>query len=143
MPWGGGQFVFTPGVDLSKWVGPVCLYANLWYSFATRDPGVPANQQASPILLAVHGRDLITANLAAEWPLTARWVALMECYSSWNVGPLFRYSQEVIAHDLGVLPGIEYIIDPRWSAALGVAIDLVGKNSFFNYTPIITAIISY
>jgi hypothetical protein len=140
---GGGMFVFTPGVNLSKWVGPVYLYANLWYSFPTRDPGAPANQQASPLLLMVHGRDLITGNLAAEYPVTARWVALLECYTTWTVGPLFRYSREVITHDVGVLPGIEYIFSPRWSAALGVAIDLIGKNSFHSYTPILTAIMTY
>jgi hypothetical protein len=140
---GGGTFVYTPGINLSKWVGAFYLYANLWYSFPTRDPGVPANQQASPILLAVHGRDLITANLAAEWPLTAHWVALLECYTTWNVGPLFRYSQEVINHGVGVLTGIECIISPKWSAALGVAVDLAGKNSFYGYTPIFTVIMTY
>ena len=140
---GGGMFVFTPGVNLSKWVGPVYLYANLWYSFPTRDPGAPANQQSSPLLLAVHGRDLITVNLAAEWPLTARWVALLECYTTWNVGPLFRSSREIITHDVGVLPGIEYIFNSRWSCALGVAIDLAGKNSLYGYTPIFTAILTF
>ena len=35
------------------------------------------------------------------------------------------------------------IFDPRWSAALGVAIDLAGKNSFYNYTPILTVLLSY
>ncbi len=140
---GGGMFVFTPGVNLAKWLGPVYLYANLWYSFPTRDAGAPANQQASPLILMVHGRDLITANLAAEWPLTAHWVALLECYTTWNVGPLFRYSREVISHDVGVLPGIEYIFNSRWSCELGVAIDLVGKNSFYSYTPIFTVIMTY
>ncbi|MFA4902543.1 MAG: transporter [Desulfobaccales bacterium] len=140
---GGGMFVFTPGVNLAKWVGPIYLYANLWYSFPTTDAGAPANQQASPLLPSVPGRDLITVNLAAEWPLTAHWVALLECYTSWNVGPLFRYSREVITHDVGVLPGIEYIFNSRWSCELGVAIDLVGKNSFYSYTPIFTAIMTF
>jgi hypothetical protein len=140
---GGGMFVFTPGVNLAKWVGPVYLYANLWYSFPTRDSGTPANQQASPLILMVHGRDLVTGNLAAEWPLTGSWVALLECYTTWSVGPLFRYSQETISHDVGVLPGIEYIISPRWSTALGVAIDLIGKNTFFAYTPILTVIMTF
>ncbi len=140
---GGGTFVFTPGVNLSKWVGPVYLYANLWYSFPTRDPGTPANQQASPLLLALHGRDLITGNFAAELPLTGKWVALLEIYTTWNVGPLFRPSGEVITHNVGVLPGIEYIFSPRWSAAVGVAMDLVGKNSLFDYTPIVTVIMTY
>ena len=140
---GGGMFVFTPGVNLAKWVGPVYLYANLWYSFPTREPGTSPNQQASPLVLMVHGRDLITANLAAELPLTAHWVALLECYTTWNVGPLFRYSRQVITHDVGVLPGIEYLFTSRWSCELGVAIDLVGKNSFSSYTPIFTTIVSF
>lgn len=140
---GGGNWVFTPGVNLSKWLGPVCLYANLWCSFPSRDPGAVPNQQASPILLMVHGRDLITGNLAAEWVLTPRWVALLEVYTTWNVGPLFRTSRELITHGIGVLPGIEYIFSPRWSAALGVAIDLAGKNSFYSYTPILTVLLNF
>ena len=140
---GGGAFAFTPGVNLSKWVGPVYLYANLWYSFPTRDPGTANNQQASPLLLALNGRDLITGNLAAEWPLTSKWVALLENYTSWSVGPLFRHSRQAIAHEIGVLPGIEYIFSPRWSAELGVAVDLVGKNTQLNYTPIFTVIMTY
>jgi hypothetical protein len=140
---GDGMFVFTPGVNLAKWIGPVYLYVNLWYSFPTRESGASPNQQASPLLLAVYGRDLITANLAAEWPLTAHWVALLECYSSWNVGPLFRYSRGAITHDVGVLPGIEYLFNSRWSCELGVAIDLAGKNSFYSYTPIFTAIMAF
>ena len=140
---GNGAFSFTPGFNLSKWLGSVCLYANLWYSFSLRDPGVPANQQSGPLLFSVHGRDLITANLAAEWVLTPKWVALLECYSSWDTGPLFRHSRESLSTNVGVMPGIEYIFDPRWSAALGVAIDLAGKNSFYNYTPILTVLLSY
>ena len=132
---GGGTWAFTPGVNLAKWLGPVCLYANLWYSFPTRDPGAVANQQASPLLLALHGRDLITGNLAAEWVLTPKWVALLEVYSTWNVGPLFRTSRESLTNDIGVLPGVEYIFSPRWSAALGVAIDLAGKNTLYGYYP--------
>ena len=140
---GGGTFAFTPGVNLSKWAGPVYLYANFWYSFPTLSPGAVPNQQASPMLPAVHGRDLVTVNLAAELPLTSNWVALLEIYTTWNVGPLFRVSREVITHDIGVLPGIEYIFNSRWSAALGVAMDLVGKNSFYSYTPIFTVIMNY
>ena len=140
---GGGTWAFTPGVNLAKWLGPVCLYANLWYSFPTRDPGVVANQQASPLLLALHGRDLISGNLAAEWVLTPKWVALLEVYSTWNVGPLFRTSRESLTNDIGVLPGVEYIFSPRWSAALGVAIDLAGKNALYGYTPILTVLLNY
>jgi hypothetical protein len=140
---GSGTFAFTPGLNLAKWVGPVCLYANLWYSFPSRDPGVVANQQTGPLLVSVHGRDLVTGNLAAEWVLTRRWVALLELYSTWDVGPWFRHSREPLSTLLGVLPGIEYIFSPKWSAALGVAVDLAGKNTFYEVTPIFTTIYTY
>ncbi|MCL4501275.1 MAG: transporter [Deltaproteobacteria bacterium] len=140
---GGGTWAFTPGVNLAKRLGPVYLYANLWYSFPTRNPGVPVNQQAGPILFPVHGRDLITANFAAEWALTPQWVALLEFYNSWDAGPLFRHSREPLSSLTGVLPGIEFIFSPRWSAALGVAVDLAGKNSFYSYTPIFTVLLNY
>ena len=35
---GAGAFAFTAGANLSKWLGPVCLYGNLWYSVAANPP---------------------------------------------------------------------------------------------------------
>lgn len=140
---GSGTLAFTPGINSAKWLGPVCLYANLWYSFSNRDPGEVANQQTGPLLQSVHGRDQVTGNLAAEWVLTDRWVALLEFYSTWDVGPLFRRSRGPLGALLGVLPGIEYIFNPRWAAALGVALDLAGKNSAYAYTPIFTVQVNF
>jgi hypothetical protein len=139
---GGGTLAFTPGINLSKWVGPVYLYANLWYSFPTREPGAPANQEASPLLLTVYGRNLITGNLAAELPLTGGWVALLEFYSTWSAGSMFRPAKSPVSHELGILPGIEYIFNSHWSADLGVAIDLAGKNNFYGFTPMFTVTLS-
>ncbi len=137
---GSGTYAFTPGINLSKWLPPVYLYANLWYSFPGRDPGTVANQQTAPILLAPHGRDQVTWSLAAEWVWTEQWVGLLEFYSSWDVGPLFRHSREPLNNIMGIMPGIEYIINPTWAAALGLAMDLAGKNSFYSYTPILTVL---
>jgi hypothetical protein len=140
---GSGTYVFTPGINLSKWLGPVCLYANLWYSIPNRDSGAAAHQQAGPLLYIINGRDLITWNLAAEWPLTPRWVALLEFYSTWGVGPIFRPSREPFSTLLGMLPGVECILSEHVSAALGVAVDLAGKNSFFAYTPVFTLLLKF
>jgi hypothetical protein len=140
---GSGTFAFTPGLNLSKWLGPVCLYANLWYSFPTRDPGVVPGQQAGPILPSIHGRDQITFNLAAEWVLAPRWVALLEVYSTWDVGPLFRTSRESLSSLVSLLPGLECLVSDHFSLAAGVAVDLAGKNSPYDYTPILTALIKF
>ena len=140
---GAGVYAFTAGANLSKWLGPVYLYSNLWYSIANREPGPSTNLIANPLMVPVHGRDLITWNLAAEYPLTGPWVVLLEGYSSWEVGPLLRQSHEPPSILMGLLPGIEYIFNSRWSCELGVALDLAGRNSLFGYTPIFTVIMTY
>jgi len=40
----------------------------------------------------------------------------------------------------GVLPGLEFIYSPSWTSALGVAIDLVGKNNDRKITPMFTIV---
>jgi hypothetical protein len=94
-------------------------------------------------MASVLARDLITWNMAAEWPLTGGGVALLEFYSSWEVGPLFRRPRQPPGILMGLLPGIEYVFNPRWSCELGVAVDLGGKNSLYGYTPIFTVIMTY
>jgi hypothetical protein len=140
---GSGTFAFTPGLNLSKWLYPVCLYANLWYSFPTRDPGVVPRQQSGPLLPYVHGRDRITGNLAAEWVLAPRWVALLEVYSTWDVGPLLRSSREPLSSLVSLLPALECLVSDHFSMAAGVAVDLAGRNSPYDYTPILTALIKF
>lgn len=140
---GGGTYAFTGGFNLSKWLGPVYLYSNLWYSISSRELGASPHLLASPLVGPVLSRDVITWNMAAEWPLSGNWVALLEFYSSWEVNPLFHRTQQLPSNLMGLLPGIEYIFNPRWSCELGVAIDLAGKNSLYGYTPIFTVIWSY
>jgi hypothetical protein len=140
---GAGAYVGTFGANLSKWLGPVYLYSNLWYSISSRETGALPHLAANPLMAPVLARDLITWNMAAEWPLTGGWIALLEFYSSWEVGPLFRRPQQPPGILMGLLPGIEYVFNPRWSCELGVAIDLAGKNSLYGYTPIFTVIMTY
>jgi len=140
---GAGAYAFTLGANLAKWLGPVYVNANLWYSVAADSPGAVAHRQSGPLLIPVHGRDQINGNLAAEYGLTTRWVALLEFYSSWEVGPVFGRSHEPTSILLGIVPGVEFIFSPRWSCALGVALDLAGENSPYAYTPIFSMIFNF
>lgn len=140
---GAGAYAFTLGANLAKWLGPVYVNANLWYSLAADSPGPVAHRQSGPRLIPVHGRDLINWNMAAEYPLTTRWVALLEFYSAWEVGPMFGRSHEPTSILLGIVPGVEFLFSPRWSCALGVALELAGKNNPYTYTPIFTMIFNF
>jgi hypothetical protein len=41
------------------------------------------------------------------------------------------------------LPGLECLVSEHFSLAAGVAVDLAGKNSPYDYTPILTALIKF
>ena len=84
-------------------------------------------------------RDFVTVNLAAEYPITKKWIALLELTSSWDGGRLFGHKANVAPAAPGpcaaVMPGIEYMATDKFSLALGVNIDLVGKNTDANIAP--------
>ena len=89
-------------------------------------------------------RDIITVNLAAEYPITEKWVALLELTSSWDGGRLFGHKANVApASLLSVMPGIEYMATEKFSLALGVNIDLVGKNTSVNLTPLLSMVYAF
>jgi len=81
----------------------------------------------------------VTFNLAAEYPLTKRWVALVEFYSTWtwtNIStPQGFQSPSTL---MGVMPGIEFLFNEKWAASAGAAIDLFGKGGSCKYTPMFT-----
>jgi hypothetical protein len=127
---GTGAYTFTAGLNLSNWCNPIYLYANLWYTVPTTATvdGVP-----------IHDRDLVTLNLAAEWVLTQQWAVLLEFYSNWQAGNLLGpKSQQPAQALLGLSVGLEYNMNNHWSFAGGLAVDLAGKNTVYNYTPIVT-----
>jgi len=132
---GTGAFTFTPGFNLSKYLAPFKLYANLWYSLFTA---------ATVGTDRVHPRDRVTVNLAAEYPLSRRWVLLLEGYSQWDAGALVGpRSHQPPAALVGVLPGIEFLLHPRLYFELGASLDLAGKNTDCRYSPVFTMIFTF
>lgn len=128
---GTGAFTFTTGVNLYKWLKPFLFYSNIWLNS-------PVNLYTSSSS-SVRSREFVTFNLAAEYPINKKWVALLEMYSNWtwtNIStPQGCQSPSTI---LGLLPGIEYFITEKWAVSGGTAIDLMGKAGCLKITPIFT-----
>jgi hypothetical protein len=134
---GGGAYVFTTGLNVSKYVKPFVLYGNFWYSMGTAftQDGVRA-----------YPRDFVTVNLAAEYPFprNKKWVALLELTSFWDAGRLFGHKSNVPpAALLSVSPGIEYMATEKFSLALGVNVDLIGKNGDAAVTPLLSMVYAF
>ncbi|MDD3579709.1 MAG: transporter [Desulfobacca sp.] len=134
---GDGTYAFRIGFNLAKWLPPFKLYANLWYNMHTDYTGDGEYVQGNTLLVRYHPRDTVTVKLAAEYPLTGRWISLLELYSTWDGGRLLgpHPNKEPTAR-LGTVPGIEYIANHNLSMALGLCIDLIGKNKEACLTPI-------
>ena len=47
------------------------------------------DEAGNPFERRNHPRDFVTVNLAAEYPLTKKWVALLELTSTWDAGRMF------------------------------------------------------
>ncbi|MEJ2673482.1 MAG: transporter [Deltaproteobacteria bacterium] len=141
---GGGTYAFTTGFNASKYLKPFILYGNLWYTFQTDYSTDDVDEQGNPIERRNHPRDFVTVNLAAEYPLTPKWVALMELVSTWDggrlVGPKANADPTAL---LSVVPGIEYMATDKFSLALGVQIDLVGKDTTANVTPLLSMVYAF
>lgn len=132
---GGGAYVFTTGLNLQKYVKPFIFYGNLWYSMATAFTGDEGRQ---------YPRDFVTVNLAGEYPLTKKWVALFELTSFWDAGRLFGHKANTAPGALlSFLPGIEYMATEKFSLALGVNVDLVGKNGDAAVTPLLSMVYAF
>lgn len=131
---GGGSYVFTAGFNISKYIAPFVVYANLWYSMLTSyDDGGPQ-----------YPGDHVTLNLAAEYPITEKWVTLLELTSCWSGGRLFGPDTNV-DHDalLSIVPAIEYMATEHFSLALGFNVDLVGKNTDATFGPILSMVYAF
>jgi hypothetical protein len=132
---GSGSYIFTTGFNLSKYLRPFILYGNFWYSMQTAftsDEG------------RVYPRDFVTVNLAAEYPMTKKWVALLELTSFYDGGRLFGLKANTPPGALvSILPGIEYMATDKFSLALGVNVDLAGKNTDANVTPTLSMVYAF
>ncbi len=139
---GSGAYSFTVGLDLSKWVKPFIFYGNLYYSHFLPCRGTVEDEVLGPVVQVLHARDALTFRLAAEYPIgQGPWVALLEFYSTWELGPVFGpRANTAPAALLGMLPGLEYIVSDRLAFATGVALDLAGKNTEARITPILSLV---
>jgi hypothetical protein len=124
---GWGAYGFTPGLNFFKNAAPFLLYGNLWYSMFT---------DATIAGVRAHYRDLVTVNLAAEYPLPGPWVLLCEFVSLYDagrvIGPRSNLPPKAI---ISILPALEFIANDDFYLAAGVLIDLWGKNTPYSYTP--------
>ncbi len=129
---GTGSFAFTTGFNLYKYAKPLLLYGNVWLT-------TPVNlYQDRPD--TVRAREYVTLNLAAEYPLTPKWVALLELFSVWtwtNISTPQGYQSPNTY--VGVLPGIEYLLSDKWSFSAGAAFYLLGKQGAIQYMPTLSA----
>jgi hypothetical protein len=141
---GGGAYAFTTGLNLSKYVKPFIFYGNLWYSMQTAFSTPGEDEGGSSVYFRNYPRDFVTLNLAAEYPLTKKWVALLELTSSYDGGRLFGHKANLAPAALvSVLPGIEYMATDKFSLALGLNIDLAGKNTDAALTPLLSMVYAF
>ena len=139
---GQGGYRFFAGFNLQKYAEPFIFYANIWYKVGTsyRADGQDADGNTIPV--RVHPREGVIVNLAAEYPITKKWVALFEVISSWDPG--FQVtgsrSNELRGSFLAVSPGIEYMATDKLSFALGVSVDVIGKSNNASVAPLLSLI---
>jgi hypothetical protein len=132
---GEGSYHFTVGLNASKLLTPFILYGNLWYTMQTAFTDDEGRN---------YPRDFVTLNLAAEYPLSERWIALVELTSFWDAGRLIGHQANTAPEALvSILPGIEFMATEKLSLALGVNIDLAGKNTEAAITPIFSCVYAF
>jgi hypothetical protein len=159
---GGGSYNFTTGLNVSKYLSPFIVYGNLWYTMGT---AYNSNEDRSPLVRDENGelvdgdavstrvrnypRDFVTVNLAVEYPMTEKWIALVELTSTWDAGRLIGHKANVAPTPLlnlvplSIVPGIEYMATDKFSLALGVKIDLVGKDAPANIAPFLSMVYAF
>jgi hypothetical protein len=141
---GWGAYIFTTGLNLSKYVKPFIFYGNFWYSMQTAFNNRGEDDNGSSVYFRNYPRDFVTVNLAAEYPITKKWVALLELTSIWEGGRLFGHQANLAPGALlSMMPGIEYMATEKFSLALGVNVDLAGKNADVAVTPLLSMVYAF
>lgn len=136
---GTGALTFTTGLNLYKWLKPFLLYSNIWLNSPVNLFPVSSNHARN-----VRSREYVTFNLAAELPLSTKFVALVEMYSNWtwhNLDTIQGYQTPQTV--LGIMPAIEYLATEKMSFAAGCSFDLAGKNGVQKYTPMLTVLYNF
>ena len=83
---GQGGYSFFAGLDFQKYAEPFILYANIWYRAGTSYWADGQDVNGNPTQVRINPRNGVIVNLAAEYPITKKWVALFEVISSWDTG---------------------------------------------------------
>jgi len=137
---GDGGYQFLLGFNAQKDLKPVTLYGNLWYQMATDFTGDGVDANGLPAQVRFHPRDGVICNLAAECPLSPRWMVQLEMISSWDGGRLIgpKANQAPAAY-VTLSPALAYLVTDRFSLALGVAVTVYGKNTDAPVTPLLSA----
>ncbi len=128
---GTGSFAFTTGVNLYKWLKPFLFYSNIWI---TNPVNIYPDNGSN-----VRSRSYVTFNLAGEYPINKKFVALCEMYSNWTWTTIttpqgYQTPQTV----LGVFPGIEFLATDKLTMTAGASLDLMGRNGVRKYTPMLS-----
>ena len=133
---GTGALTFTTGVNLFKWVKPFLLYSNIWINSPVN---IYQNNSENVV-----SREYITFNLAAEYPLSSKFVALLEMYSNWTWDNIYTpQGYQTPETYIGIMPGLEFLATDKLSFEAGSSLDLAGKNGVKKYTPMISATYSF
>jgi hypothetical protein len=136
---GTGALTLSTGVNLYKWVKPFLLYSNVWINSPINLYKMTASASPEP----VRSRENIMFNLAAEYPLSSKFVLLLEMYSTWTWSNLlpFQATQGYQTPQtlLGLMPGIEFLATDKLSLEAGASLDVLGKNGVKKFTPMFMA----
>lgn len=128
---GTGSFAFTTGFNLYKYLKPLLLYSNVWYT-------APVNLfQDRPDM--VRSKEYVTFNLAAEYPLTPKWIMLMEWFSIWtwtNISTPGGYLSPYTY--MGILGGMEYQLSDKWAFTAGIQYYLAAKQGAIYLMPMLS-----
>jgi hypothetical protein len=138
---GDGAFAFTWGIEYFTYLpkGPILVYANVWYTNFV-DGRVNGARVYYP--------DQVTVNLAFEVPLRKspdnRWALLVELLSTWDAGRLIGHKANQPSTVLvTVLPALEFLPTSWFGVALGVQVDLIGKNTAYTYAPTLSLLFNF
>jgi hypothetical protein len=138
---GNGAFAFTWGIEYFNYLPkmPILVYANVYYTNFV-DGRVNGARVYYP--------DQVTVNLAFEVPWRKsprnRWALLVEVLSTWDAGRLIGHKANQPSTVLvTVLPALEFLPTSWFSVALGVQVDLIGKNTAYTYAPTLSLFFNF
>ena len=134
----------TRGLNLQKYLEPFILDSNIWYRVGTSYTADGADADGNLTQVRVKSPQW-RYHQPAEYPITKKWVALFEVISGWDTGfqLLGKRSNQKQGSFLAVSPGLEFIATDKLSFALGVGVDIIGKNNDATVTPILSMVYAF